>query len=891
MGNYEDLKEAIKQVVKENGAEAITGDILQNILVSIVSNLGFGATFAGIATPETNPGNPDNNLFYIAGKPGLYANFGGVQLTDEVLVFQNKSGSWQKISTGIATTAKLTELGNKASSVGYVTCDTVAAASEKTLVIQGITVLTTGVRLLIKMTNHNTAGNATLNINSLGAKPLFYDGARVNSDNAWKDGEVIDVYYDGTNFLSTSYQGGTGSGGNMILEWKTDVAATRKQVAENDRKAGMQISYLDPDNGWINEQYIGTEVPDTEWGVDNNWEQIGKQKDIDNLSADVSPITDVFEPAHNIYNGSLSDSGYYDQYNNGKYTTSTSFVCDKNPIEVKGGAKLYYYLEDISVPVSILEYDEEDNFLKRSSIKLQKSYLTLNELTVRCRLYAQKTYTSRIALGYSEFTEYIPYELTLSGRKIKDGSVTGEKIEPSVLLPLDKIPVIEKRIETVENYFVTISNIVLNGNMSDGTNNWKKYTSTSDLSVEDGALKMHESSVDSKNSYVRQDMTAETVSVGKKYFVAFDSNVSRDVTAMSMRLFSTGNASAPFATLVSSGKTTGWVNNYGIVEVPESAKEGTLYIQLRADYTVGSEFTMMLRNVMIVALSDFKQIGLNDADSIYNYVKKYLGGYIGQNQNVSDLKYIMSKLTEIDARLFGQTTVVLGDSVMDYCNIPETLAKISGMNVINCAVGGTRMGKHVYDNYGAWSFYKLADAIVSGDYTEQEEATSIGKNIVQRIANLTSIDWNTVNNLIVAFGTNDWISSNTIEKEGEDFTSIYYALTYGLSKIMTKYPHIKIIVVTPSFRIIDGNNSDTYQYSQNNLTLPQVVECIQEGSKISHVLCCDNYWELQVNKDNYKYYLDGTETEDGQGGYVHPNVTVGASLFANRIFSFMKSNL
>lgn len=127
---------------------------------------------------------------------------------------------------------KLTELGNKASSVGYVTCDTVAAASDKTLVVEGITALTTGIRLLIKMTNHNTAGNATLNINSLGAKPLFYNGVRVNSDNAWKDGDIIDVYYDGTNFQATDFQGGAGREEIERLEQKVEEVGVRNEDYE-----------------------------------------------------------------------------------------------------------------------------------------------------------------------------------------------------------------------------------------------------------------------------------------------------------------------------------------------------------------------------------------------------------------------------------------------------------------------------------------------------------------------------------------------------------------------------------------------------------------------------------------------------------------------------------
>ena len=42
----------------------------------------------------------------------------------------------------------------------------------------------------------------------------------------------------------------------------------------------MQISYKDPDNGWINEQYTGAAVSDTEWSNDNNWETIPNQKEL-----------------------------------------------------------------------------------------------------------------------------------------------------------------------------------------------------------------------------------------------------------------------------------------------------------------------------------------------------------------------------------------------------------------------------------------------------------------------------------------------------------------------------------------------------------------------------------------------------------------------------------
>lgn len=103
MGNYEQLKQAVADVIKTNGNQEITGQIMQNILLSIISIVGKEAMFAGIATPSTNPGTPEQNVFYIASEKGLYVNFNGFILNDEVLIFINKNGIWQKLESGIAT--------------------------------------------------------------------------------------------------------------------------------------------------------------------------------------------------------------------------------------------------------------------------------------------------------------------------------------------------------------------------------------------------------------------------------------------------------------------------------------------------------------------------------------------------------------------------------------------------------------------------------------------------------------------------------------------------------------------------------------------------------------------------------------------------------------------
>lgn len=85
-GNYSALKQTIDSNIKQNGAQQITGPVLNSVLNQIVSSIGANATFAGIATPDTNPGTPDQNVFYLASVPGEYTNFGnGITLTADSL--------------------------------------------------------------------------------------------------------------------------------------------------------------------------------------------------------------------------------------------------------------------------------------------------------------------------------------------------------------------------------------------------------------------------------------------------------------------------------------------------------------------------------------------------------------------------------------------------------------------------------------------------------------------------------------------------------------------------------------------------------------------------------------------------------------------------------------
>lgn len=104
MANYADLKAAVNAVIKTNGNQAITGQVLQNVLNTIISTIGENATLKGIAVPTTNPGTPDANVFYFASQAGTYTAFNGVTLDGKNLyILTNVSGNWVATATGAAT--------------------------------------------------------------------------------------------------------------------------------------------------------------------------------------------------------------------------------------------------------------------------------------------------------------------------------------------------------------------------------------------------------------------------------------------------------------------------------------------------------------------------------------------------------------------------------------------------------------------------------------------------------------------------------------------------------------------------------------------------------------------------------------------------------------------
>ena len=79
----------------------------------------------------------------------------------------------------------------------YGTCSTAAGTAAKTVAVDGSFTLYTGATVTVKFTTTNTAANPTLNVDSTGAKAIYYNGAAITAGYL-KANKVYSFVYNGT---------------------------------------------------------------------------------------------------------------------------------------------------------------------------------------------------------------------------------------------------------------------------------------------------------------------------------------------------------------------------------------------------------------------------------------------------------------------------------------------------------------------------------------------------------------------------------------------------------------------------------------------------------------------------------------------------------------------
>ena len=240
----------------------------------------------------------------------------------------------------------------------------------------------------------------------------------------------------------------------------------------------------------------------------------------------------------------------------------------------------------------------------------------------------------------------------------------------------------------------------------------------------------------------------------------------------------------------------------------------------------------------------------------------------------------------------------MGDSIFGNFDAPNDIstkiAELTGATVYNCGFGGCRMAKHVSAYYDPFSMYRLADAIATRDFSLQDRALEMAKNderqkgalifdFPRTLLRLKNINFNKVDIVTIAYGTNDWWGGNPLDNECNklDTQSIAGALRHSVEELLKKYPHLKIFICSPIYRCwnnADGSldyDTDYMSASVNGLRLPDIIEKQKSVAREYNLPFIDNYRKLGINKINRLQYFS---VEDG----THPNLA-GRQLIAEHI--------
>lgn len=251
----------------------------------MAKDINIGGRLHSIATGNVVAGTDeilDDNL----GKKQTQINTETYSLVESVNNALDALNPDQQEALAVAAKANANE-----AKLGYYVCDTGANTAAKTIAATGY-VLGTGGNIRIKMTNANTVDAVTLNINSTGAKALFYNGEQASSTNSWEAGETVEVYYDGTSYYANNVVGGSGSGdgafdvsakyptsgveGGNTYTLEGALAVLNTNLSASKKKGGMSIKFIQSsDNKYVQFRYMSSSTAVADFTNTDNWSFCG----------------------------------------------------------------------------------------------------------------------------------------------------------------------------------------------------------------------------------------------------------------------------------------------------------------------------------------------------------------------------------------------------------------------------------------------------------------------------------------------------------------------------------------------------------------------------------------------------------------------------------------
>lgn len=205
-----------------------------------------------------------------------------------------------------------------------------------------------------------------------------------------------------------------------------------------------------------------------------------------------------------------------------------------------------------------------------------------------------------------------------------------------------------------------------------------------------------------------------------------------------------------------------------------------------------------------------------------------------QVQKAVNNLYNLGKLqkTELSRKLKGKKIVFLGDSIHAYSQpdgvtIPYLIQYHTGAECYNFAQGGTTMATMGVANYDPYSCVKMVDALIDGDFTDQELYQE-DRSFTKQVAAMKELDFSTVEYVVIEFGTNDCLKAVPLDNEEDiyDISTTGGALRYAIKRLLTYNPKLTILVcnVQAMSGYLDAEHQKPYTSDPQTEIIESVLE-------------------------------------------------------------------
>ena len=309
---------------------------------------------------------------------------------------------------------------------------------------------------------------------------------------------------------------------------------------------------------------------------------------------------------------------------------------------------------------------------------------------------------------------------------------------------------------------------------------------------------------------------------------------------------------------------------YSVATNPDYS--GTIKVATSTNLVEGGQLngSLSVNQTVSAGASRVFTAGENDQ---YLYVDLYNEGFLKVVESVNPvIPFIGEKYPIFLNNKEVSQIVWFGDSISCLRNLPHRVENAIGDKVFDVSIAGSTGSTHSGGlAYDGTSFVGLVDAVISNDWTRVDESAALRdhwKND-ENIANLKTVDFNTIDKVVLFYGTNDFGGTNN---SLETYRS---GMVSSIEKLINAYPHLQFYLVTPMYR------TDWDTVNTQGLTLKEYVNETLEIAKRYSFPVLNAFESVGINDLNSGYYLNA----DG----LHQNDS-GDELLGEKLSKFLLSN-